>query len=84
MKAKSNKQWNACRQHCQISNRNRRSLPTNAKSPCYQPGLDVPDSKTPMVMMMLLKEERLYARGILECATVVADKTPWFEGETAR
>jgi hypothetical protein len=37
-----------------------------------------------MVMMMLLKEERLYARGILVCATVVADKTLWFEGETAR
>jgi hypothetical protein len=80
MEAKRNKQWNAYRQQCQIPNRNRESLRANAKSPCYQPGLDMSDSKTPLVMMMLLKEDCLYARGILVCATVVARQDPVVRG----
>lgn len=62
-----------------------KSLPTNAKSPCHQPGLDVSDSKTPIVMMMLLmKEECLNARGMLVCATVVANKTQRYQGRDSK
>lgn len=63
-------------------NRNKESLRANAKSPCYQPGPDMSDHKTPvvMMMMMLLNENCLYARGILVCATVVARQDPVARG----
>lgn len=57
MKAKRTKQWNACRQHCQSRNRNRKSLPTNAKARVASRGSMRPE--TPIVMMMLLKEDCL-------------------------
>jgi hypothetical protein len=53
MKAKRTKQWNACRQHCQ----SRKSLLTNAKARVASRGSMRPE--TPIVMMMLLKEDCL-------------------------
>jgi hypothetical protein len=45
----------ACRQHCQSRNRNRKFLPTNAKARVASRGSMRP--KTPIVMMMMLLKE---------------------------